>query len=47
MLTSLIETCKTLNINTFDYFKDVLARLPNTLNKDISMLLPANWRAIA
>ena len=47
VIYSLIETCKSLNINTFDYFKDVLARLPNTLNKDISLLFPANWRAIA
>ena len=47
VIYSLIETCKSLNINTFDYFNDVLARLPNTLSKDISLLFPANWRAIA
>lgn len=41
---SLIETCKTLGINTFDYFYDVLTRLPTTLNKDIQSLIPYNWK---
>lgn len=43
---SLIESCKMLNINTFDYFKDVLARLPTTLNKNIADLFPCNWRPV-
>jgi transposase len=30
-LYSLIETCKLLNINTYDYFTDVLKRLPTTM----------------
>lgn len=41
---SLIETCKALHINAFDYLRDVLARLPNTLNKDIAQLFPYNWK---
>lgn len=41
---SIIETCKLNGVNTFDYLCDVLARLPNTLHKDLSTLLPYNWR---
>jgi len=41
---SLIETCKLNNINPYDYLRDVLTRLPNTLNRDIKTLLPYNWK---
>lgn len=41
---SLIETCKLNNINPYDYLSDVLARLPNTLHRDIKSLLPYNWQ---
>jgi transposase len=44
VLYSLIETCKLFNVNTYDYLSDVLARLPNTLNKDIRQLLPYCWK---
>lgn len=43
---SIIETCKMNQVNTFDYLKDVLQRIPNTLQKDISTLLPYNWRRV-
>jgi len=43
---SLIETCKLLNINSFDYLTDVLKRLPTTLNSDLKTLLPYNWKPI-
>lgn len=46
VIYSLIESCKMLNINTFDYFKDVLSRLPTTLNKDISLLFPCFWKPL-
>ena len=41
---SLIETCKALDINTFDYLRDVLKRLPTTLNSEIASLFPYNWK---
>ena len=41
---SLIETCKLNNINPYDYLSHVLARLPNTLHRDIKSLLPYNWK---
>ena len=41
---SLIETCKLNKINPYDYLRDVLARLPNTLQRDIKSLLPYNWQ---
>lgn len=44
VIYSLIETCKLLGINTFDYLKDVLERLPTTLMKNISDLFPQNWK---
>ena len=44
VIYSLIETCKALNINTFDYLSDVLARLPTTLSRDILSLTPQHWK---
>jgi transposase len=44
VLYSFIETCKMHKINTADYFKDVLERLPTTLNRDVRTLLPYNWK---
>ena len=41
---SLIETCKLNKINPYDYLSDILARLPNTLYRDIKSLLPYNWQ---
>lgn len=40
---SLIETCKLNKINPYDYLRDILTRLPNTLNRDIKSLLPYSW----
>jgi len=44
VMYSLIETCKLNNINPYDYLRDVLTRLPNTLNRDIRQLLPYEWK---
>ncbi|EKD46030.1 MAG: hypothetical protein ACD_69C00041G0001 [uncultured bacterium] len=41
---SLIETCKLNKINPYEYLVDVLTRLPNTLNRNIKLLLPYNWQ---
>jgi transposase len=46
VIYSLVESCKMLNINTFDYFKDVLQRLPSTLNKNIDTLFPCFWKPL-
>lgn len=46
ILYSLIETCKLNEINPFAYLKDVLTRLPTTLNKNLNQLLPYNWKPI-
>lgn len=47
VIYSLIASCKMLNINTFDYFRDVLQRLPTTLNKNIADLFPCFWKPVA
>jgi transposase len=41
---SLIETCKLNKINPYDYLRDVLTRIPNTLNRDIKSLFPYHWK---
>jgi transposase len=43
---SLIESCKLNNINPYEYLSDVLSRLPNTLNRDIKLLLPYKWQPL-
>jgi transposase len=46
VIYSLIETCKALKINTFEYLTDVLKRLPSTLNRNIATLIPYNWKPV-
>jgi len=46
VIYSLIETCKLLNINTYEYLIDILKRLPTTLNCNLKMLLPYYWKPI-
>jgi len=41
---SLIESCKLNKINPYEYLRDVLTKLPNTLNRDIRSLLPYVWQ---
>jgi hypothetical protein len=41
---SLIESCKLNKINPYKYLRDVLTKLPNTLNSDIKSLLPYIWK---
>ena len=41
---SLIESCKLNNMNPYQYLRDVLAKLPNTLNSNIRSLLPYIWK---
>lgn len=43
VIYSLIQTCKLLEVNTFDYLKDVLEKLPTTLMKNIADLFPQRY----
>lgn len=42
-IVSLIETCKRLRINPFEYMKDVLARFPSAKTSQIDDFLPDRW----
>ncbi len=44
IMYSLIESCKLNEINPYEYLRDILIRIPNTLNRDIKSLLPYNWK---
>lgn len=44
IIYSLIETCKQNEINSFDYLRDVLTRLPSQLANKLDELLPYNWK---
>ena len=46
ILYSIIETCKQNAINTFDYLRDVLTRLPTQAANKIHELLPYNWNSL-
>jgi len=43
VIYSLIETCKINGINSYQYIKSTLEKLPTTLHKDIHTLFPVNW----
>lgn len=42
---SLIQTCRLLGIDPFEYLKDVLTRLPSASTADIDQFLPDVWQA--
>jgi transposase len=42
-LMSLIESCKRLKINPFEYLKDVLTRFPSANTSEINDYLPDRW----
>jgi transposase len=44
-LMSIVHTCRRLDIDPFDYLKDVLARIPSTATSDIDQFLPDKWKA--
>jgi hypothetical protein len=44
VIYSLIESCKLNKINPYEYLRDILTRLPDTLNRDIRTLLPYTWK---
>jgi len=47
IIYSLIESCKLNQVNPYEYLRDVLARIPNTLNRDIRSLLPYIWKPLS
>jgi transposase len=44
-IMSLIETCKRLGINPFEYLKDVLTKFPSAKTSQIDSFLPDRWLA--
>jgi transposase len=45
-LISLVQTCRTLNINPQEYLEDIFRRLPAHPHKNISELLPDQWKKL-
>ena len=45
-LISLVQTCRTLNINPPEYLEDIFRRLPSQPHKNISELLPDQWKKL-
>ena len=42
---SIVETCKRLHINPFEYMKDVLTKFPFAKTSQIDDFLPDRWLA--
>ena len=47
MMYSFFASCKANNINSFDWLKDVLQRLPEHKANKLEQLLPQNWKPIS
>jgi len=45
-IMSIVETCKRLGINPFEYMKDVLTRFPSAKTSQIDDFLPDRWLAM-
>jgi len=43
VLFTIVQACRRLDINPFDYLKDVLTRLPHHTTKTVDQLTPNNW----
>ncbi|MCI0559748.1 MAG: transposase, partial [Nitrososphaera sp.] len=46
ILTTFVQTCLRLDIEPFEYLKDVLTRLPGTPISQIDQFLPDRWKAL-
>jgi len=46
VLTSLVQTCLSLDINPEEYLTDVLTRLPGTATSAIDQFLPDRWKSL-
>lgn len=44
VIYSIIETCKLQGVNTYDYVRDILTRLPSQKINKLEELLPGNWK---
>lgn len=44
VIYSILEICKQNGINTFDYLKDVLTKLPSAKQSEIKNFTPYNWQ---
>jgi transposase len=45
IIYTVVENCKRLGINPYDYLVDVFKRIPSMINQSKESLLPANWLA--
>jgi transposase len=45
-IMSIIETCKRLSINPFEYMKDVLTKFPSAKTSQVDDFLPDRWLAL-
>jgi len=45
IIYTILANCRLLQINPFDYLRDVLARLPYMTNHQARVMTPANWLA--
>ena len=45
IIFSLIQTCRTLNVNPREYLEDVMRRLMSHNSQDLHQLLPDQWKA--
>jgi urate oxidase len=43
ILYTVIEICRRRGIDPYAYLKDALTRLPSMTNRQLVVLLPANW----
>lgn len=46
MMQSLIVTCRLHQVNPYDYLVDVLQRIGDHLNHQVSMLTPRLWKQL-
>lgn len=44
VLQTIVATCKLHGVNSYDYIRDVLLRIQQIETKDLTPLLPANWK---
>ncbi len=45
ILYTVVESCRRRGIDPYEYLRDVLERIPTTLDKDLDSLTPSGWAA--
>jgi hypothetical protein len=43
---SIVHTCRRLDIDAFEYVKDVLERLPSAKTSEVDEFLPDRWKQL-